>query len=73
MTDVQNFIEWITALLLAHKYHIVSLTLESVTQTGNFLKNATKRKLFWLYMGIVISYAVQIIIEEPLIWVETEN
>ena len=73
LTDIQNFIEWITALLLAHKYHIVALTIESVTQTGNFLKNATKRKLFWLYIGLVVSYAFQIIIEEPLIWVQTEN
>ena len=31
LSEVQNYIEWLTALLLAHKYHIVSLTIESIT------------------------------------------
>lgn len=41
MSSVQNYFEYLSALLLAHKYHIVSLTIESITQTGNFLPTKT--------------------------------
>ena len=37
LSAVQNYVEWLSALLLAHKYHVVALTIESVIKTGNFL------------------------------------
>ncbi len=60
--EVQNYVEWLSALLLAHKYHVVALTIESVTRTGNFLHPVTQRNVFLLYMGLALACASSIVI-----------
>ena len=71
VSAVQNYVEWVSALLLAHKYHIVSLTIEWITQTGNFLPLKTQKKVFWLYIGVAVACAAFVLIEESLIWTFT--
>jgi hypothetical protein len=73
LSAIQNYIEWLSALLLAHKYHVVALTIESITETGNFVATVTSRNVFMFYVGLALACACQIIIEESLIWKETVN
>ena len=65
---MQNYVEWLSALLLAHKYHIVSLTIEWITETGNFLPAKTQQKIFWLYTSVGLACALFILTEDSLIW-----
>jgi hypothetical protein len=73
LAETQNYVEWLSALLLAHKYHIVALTIESVIKTGNFLNQMTQRNVFLLYVSLALACASSIVIEESLIWVFTIN
>jgi hypothetical protein len=73
LSAVQNYVELLSALLLAHKYHVVALTIESVIKTGNFLHPVTQRNVFLLYVSLALACASSIVIEESLIWVFTIN
>ena len=73
LSAVQNYVELLSALLLAHKYHVVALTIESVIKTGNFLHPVTQRNVFLLYVSLALACASSIVIEESLIWVFTLN
>ena len=73
LSAVQNYVELLSALLLAHKYHVVALTIESVIKTGNFLHPVTQRNVFILYVSLALACASSIVIEESLIWVFTIN
>ena len=73
LSAVQNYVELLSALLLAHKYHVVALTIESVIKTGNFLHPGTQRNVFLLYVSLALACASSIVIEESLIWVFTIN
>ena len=68
LSEIQNYVEWLSAMLLAHKYHIVALTIESITKTGDFLHQATQLNVFRLYIGIALACAAQIVVEESLLW-----
>lgn len=73
LSEVQNYVEWLSALLLAHKYHVIALTVESVIKTGNFLNPVTQRNVFLLYVSLALACVSSIVIEESLIWVFTIN
>lgn len=73
LSEIQNYVQWLSALILAHKYHVVALTIDYIMKTGNFLTTSIQRNIYILYLGLILACATYILIEESLIWSYTVN
>lgn len=69
----QNYIQWITCVILAQKYHIVSLSIDTMSAFGTLLSQSKKRRTLNYYAVLAFIAAVLLIVFISLISIFTQD
>lgn len=69
----QNYIQWLSCITLAQKYHIVSLSIDTMSAFGTLLSQSVKRRTLNYYILLAIIGAVLLIVSTSLSSIFTQN